>query len=273
MEAVKVPERGPSDGRKKTTPQQVIEWRRLVEEEGWTVKAVADKAHVQARTIRLALDRDAARSDYRMAQQERLRGAIEAHDRDLLDEADRLRRAVTWHPYSLVPEESLARKRYQALIAHLKRLNLQSSLNRWEQLVLRYHRAVPDLEEKLREVVKVSDALSVVGGVSRLMTDANTLVQGGRPVSFEYHLDGRTLRDGATGILDEVESMDDPRAKRACAEIERLEEELRGFEELRELRAIYLDWERLHEKLVGAMEDITLRQLLPGRCNWCPGEP
>jgi len=268
-----MPESNPIDRRRRTTPQQVTEWRRLVDEEGWTIKAVAEKFQVQARTIRLALDRDTARSDFRVAQRERLRGAIEAHDRDLLREADRLRRAATWHPYSLVPQDSLDRKRQQALVAHLKRLNLQGSLNRWERLVRRYHRAVADLEEKIREEVKASAALSTEGGVSRLMSDANTIVRGGQPMSFGYRVEGRMLRYGATDILDDVDSTDEPRAKRACAESERLAKELAGWEELSGLRSMYLEWEDLHKKLVGAMEDITLRQLVPGRCNWCPGEP
>lgn len=271
MEAEKVLQNSVNPARR-TSPQQVAEWRRLIEDEGWTIKAVAEQAHVQARTIRLALDRDDARSDFRVARRERLRAAMEAHDRDLLAEADRLRRAVTWHPYSLVPQESLARKRHQALIAHLKRLSLQSSLNRWENLVGRYQRARPAFEEKLRDAVKTNGALEVLGGVSKLMSVADTLVEGGRPVTFVYHLDGRALREGNTEILHDVDSLDVPRVKRACAELERMAKELGGWGEIAELRSIYRDWEGLHEKVVGAMEDITLRQLVPGRCNWCPVE-
>jgi hypothetical protein len=92
------------------------------------------------------------------------------------------------------------------------------------------------------------------------------------PVTFVYHLDGRALREGNTEILHDVDSLDVPRVKRACAELERMAKELGGWGEIAELRSIYRDWEGLHEKVVGAMEDITLRQLVPGRCNWCPVE-
>jgi hypothetical protein len=262
--------------RRRVTAREVTEWRRQVADEGSSVSEVAKRSGFQARTVRLALNRDDARQDLRSIQRERLRTAIFAHDAELLAEASRLRQKLGWPPaVSLVPgeEKSLAHKTHRALLMHMRRSAVPGEVKQWEELVRRYTRVVKTLEESLHAAVASGQALDSVGGVMRLMSIADTLAKGSPLISLGYSIKGGDLCNGATHIRSGVDSLDGSAARRAVSELERITTDLQDWDEFAELRSLHQQWEVLERKLAGAMDDIALRHLPRGRCSWCPGEP
>jgi hypothetical protein len=257
----------PTPERRAESPKQRAEWRHMVEVEGWPIKAIAARRHVRPETIRRALERADTPADVRDAQRRR-RAVEETHVRDLLAEADRLRRAATWPPLSLTPRESLPWWRDQALEAHIGPV-LEASLYR--RIILA--RAYEDLAADLRRVLEldcwwVGSCLEYQAADS-LMIVAVAVARGGPASGFNYSVQTGLLMEGPFCIQSQVESLDDPRAKQACADLERMARDLPKYIGFKRLRSLYEEWARLRETLLPAIEDLTRRESTPGSCTWC----
>jgi hypothetical protein len=262
-----MPSNNPTPERRAESPKQRAEWRHMVEVEGWQIKAVAARRHVRPGMIRRALERADTPADVRAAQRQR-RAVEEAHVRDLLAEADRLRRGATWPPLSLTPRESLPCWRRQALDAHIGPL-LQESLYRRIILAREYEHRVANLRHVLDADCWLFSCLEGQAADS-LMIVAVALAQGGPPSGFNYSVQDGVLMEGSFWIKSGVDSLDDPRAKQACAELEwKAHEDLPEYNEFKRLRWLYEEWIRLGETLLPAIEDLTHRESTPGSCIWC----
>jgi hypothetical protein len=237
-----------SEGRRES-PKHRAEWRHMVEVEGWPIRAVAARRHVRPGTIRRALERADTPADVHAAQRQR-RAVEETHVRDLHAEADRLRRGAIWPPLGLTPPESLPWWRRQALKAHISPV-LQASLYRRIILAREYEGLVADL---------AADSLMIV---------AVAMAQGGPPSGFNYTIQTGVLMEGPFRITSSVDSLDDPRAQQACAELESMAREIPEYIEFKRLRSSYEEWARLRETLLPAIGELTRRESTPGSCTWC----
>ena len=223
------------------------------------------------RAVQEALERARALNDIRVAQQQQLTKAMEAHQRDMLAEAARLRKAAAWPPVPLVPEGSLERKRQTALVSHEKRL--QSSVRAWTGIVAEHTGLWKAIMDNVDRSLK-GDPLEVIGGARILLIDVVKRVGRGeaRP-ALDYTIEVGTLRCRGWGILDQVSGMEDARVTSARRRLERMAKTVSELEEVKELKKLHRRWETISSNLVDALEDLALRRLTAGRCQWCPGAP
>jgi hypothetical protein len=257
--------------RHRTSRLEAEAWRRLVDEAGERPELIAAQAGVRPPVVQDGIERARALHDLRLAQQQQLAKAMESHQRDVLAEADRLRKAAGWPPTSLVPEESLARKKQTALLSHEK--GLQSSIQAWTRIVAEYRNLMESITGAIDQELEGRN-WSLTGGARKHLLDVvGRLGRGDRLQKRSYSVDVGVLSCGPDHILTEVSSLDDPRAMAARRQLDRLVKDVTQWEDVASLRRLHRRWEAVRGNLVGSLEDIALRGLPAGRCRWCPGAP
>jgi hypothetical protein len=262
---------GGSSSRHRTSRAEAEGWRRLVDEAGESPELIAVQAGVRPRVVQDGVERARALHDLRLAQQQQLAKAMESHQRDVLAEADRLRKAASWPPTSLVPEGSLARKKQTALLSHEK--GLQSSIRAWTAIAAEHLKLLKSITDGIDEALTGSD-LNLTGGArARLLDVVKSLGRGARPHDPGYSVETGVLSCGPYHILTEVSSLDDRRAIAARRQLDRLVKDVAQWDEVESLRKLHRRWETVRGNLVDSLEDIALRGLPAGRCRWCPGAP
>jgi hypothetical protein len=145
---------------------------------------------------------------------------------------------------------------------------LQASLYRRRILAREYEGLVADLLHGLDGYCFVGSSLEVLAADS-LMIVAVAMAQGGPPSGFNYTIQTGVLMEGPFRITSGVDSLDDPRAQQACAQLESMAREIPEYIEFKRLRSSYEEWARLRETLLPAIEELTRRESTPGSCTWC----
>lgn len=254
------------------------ERRRWLEdlEGGKGITEIARAASHDIRTVKRHIEVSRDERQLTQVTHDFLLGRLQQHQKDLLDEVQRLRRAVARRPPRPVePNEPHELKIHEALKEHVKRLRLRSVLESYIHAVMEYEKARDGVNKKLSE--------AEAGLVSRLQ---EKLRYSWTPSVVETLEHGAPLRgSSARPYLENKESSGTYRpswGEYSLTSFPVSEAGMRTiFEAHRKLLALAEAYVPIFEdhlkmlreratQLIDELDVLALRRLVPGRCRYCP---
>jgi hypothetical protein len=267
--------------KKNVTEELANSWLEQAERYGKSPAQIAKDSQYDARTVRKHLNLRRRALEKKEARQTVLRQALEAHQADLCDFAEKLRGEVRMenrYPVSPALTQDLL---WEALRKHTPRSYLWRRLGRWNELAPQLRTFEKRLEETVIEItssntrLKFSSGseepglnpgfiLAVIGRLESLALDEDAP---DAPVRTEPHQGGLVFLLKGTHVLalvrsdhaGETQRLFDTMVQEAKAllDYQRLVVDLKEFKSL---------WKEIQDELKG----IKLRRLLPGSCLYCP---
>jgi len=245
-------------------------------EGGKTPPKIAEDEEVDARTVRKQIDKAKREREIANARTMLIRGALENHNGDLLGLTTELENALKSHDEELV--RALRDKPLcKALREHLPRSPIWRGIDKWEQLL----QSLEDQKAKFIETT-VKQIISKASRHSKieLVDFALNSVVRNRIEKLVYNpqlnLDKVATKDSTDGrkaILCE-------RVSCAYVSQEKLQEIMNYFQgvlnnidrspECEEMKLTFAKIQRITSNVIDELTTIRLRQIVPGRCKYCP---
>ena len=261
-------------------PKLRRKWFRLREEDGRTVKEIAEAAGFDVRTVDKHIEIERQERERKEARFQVLRNAVEGHYKDLCDFAARLDAQVSREDGST----SLLRddRMWEALKKHIPRSKLWTNLDRWDRIQKELHEHERATAEAFGKLLTPNAAAA-----SGLPKDATHREDLTRALVNESVL----LARGETGLLERgrirsvpnkdgtitlellefnVATVPQNKAEFAGGLVVKLLEAVTKRPEHQEMQRLIAERERSLKMTHDELAVVMLRRIVPGHCRYCP---
>lgn len=261
--------------RSAVSPFERLKWLEQLEK-GEGITAISKAAGRDIRIVKRNIE--AAMEERQLAHARRyfLLGVLEKHQKDLIDEAQRLRQRIAGWPSQLIPENPERKLAYEALREHIKRLPLRGLLEQYEAEQVKIEEVINNagsqLSKKMKELYGDIDLNAILSPWASDLADS---VQSdwpmGVPIRPEYR---KEKREGGYMILwgtyqltkfpvkgeKTIKAIFDAHAK--------LVTEAKKHQDI-------LDEHRqrvreLSKQIASELAVLNFKRLIPGHCKYCP---
>jgi hypothetical protein len=239
------------------------EWYRRFEE-GEPASKIAKEAQYDVRTVKNQIDLERQKQERKAVRTMVLRTALEKHYKQICDFAGKLEALLGAERNTLpmMKEDPM----WLSLRQHLPRYKMWKNFEKWEQLRAEIHIAEQELEAELRRQLRLEsgseskdiESLKDIGLTPRVIESLHNHIRGAAEGQAE-----NLLEFNYPAISDDHES--DP-VKLARQTLQKVPQ----WPQFSKLGLIWQDLEQVKKELRDELEIIRLREVLPGRCRYCP---
>jgi hypothetical protein len=243
------------------------EWFRRFEE-GESAKKIAEDAQYDARTVKNQIDLERQKQERKAVRTMVLRTALEKHYKQICDFAGELE-ALLGAERNMLPMKR-ENPMWLSLRQHLPRYKMWKNFEKWERLRDEVHIAEQELKVELRKQLiwesglepesepKDMDFLKDIGLTPRMIESLYNHIRSAAEGQAE-----NLLEFNYPAISDDYES---DAVKLARKTLEKAPQ----WPQFNKLGLIWKDLEQVKKELRDELEIVRLREVLPGRCRYCP---
>lgn len=246
-------------------------------ENGKGITMISEEARRDIRVVKRHIEIAREERNVARARHDFLLGKLEQHQADLLDEVRHLQQLIAKStPTSLRPDDPIGQKIYDALAEHVKRLPLKGLLEKYEEAVTEFKRALWEVNQKLEEKEAelksvMPDKIDIYPWTPAVMEHLESNMPLNESSGRKYNIEKEALESCRVSWGSSILT----RSSIIEAEIQTIidfHEELLSFAETVK-PSLQKQLNQINERgdfLADELDIYLLKRMIPGRCRYCP---